>query len=186
MLWKYDCATEFHRREMLQMRQEVLLSPEWTIRPFLREERYAELAESVGEKALETAGRAMTLAIIDDVWSDYLANVAELRGSVIWTSWSAGDPVRQALAGGPEFSEPLQKFLKGELEIYEDFRRTVSEGIEEAFEMARARNGAIEFENAERLERGATWTYVTTDQPFGTLTERVLKGLKQKLFRKQR
>ena len=25
-------------------------------------------------------------------------------------------------------------------------------------------------------ERGAVWTYVTTDQPFGTMSERIIKG----------
>ena len=29
-------------------------------------------------------------------------------------------------------------------------------------------------------ERGAVWTYLTTDQPFGTWTERVLRGLRRK------
>ena len=31
-------------------------------------------------------------------------------------------------------------------------------------------------------DRGAVWTYLTTDQPFGTLTERVLKGIRKKLW----
>jgi hypothetical protein len=128
----------------------------------------------------------MALAIIDDIWSDYLANVTELRGSVIWASWAIGDPVRQMLAGGPEFAEPLQKFLQGELKIYEDFERCVEEGIAEALETAVIRNGVIEFQGAAKLERGATWTYVTTDQPFGTFTERVIRGLRLKFSKKQR
>jgi hypothetical protein len=32
-------------------------------------------------------------------------------------------------------------------------------------------------------ERGATWTYLTTDRPFGNYTERILKALVAK-FRK--
>ena len=45
-LWKYDCATEYHRREMYVMRREVLLSPEWSVRSMLadRAEVYDELA----------------------------------------------------------------------------------------------------------------------------------------------
>ena len=118
-----------------------------------------------GRDVVESSGREMTLAIIDDVWSDYLANVAELRGSVIWTSWAVTtDPVRQMIAGGTEFGEPLQKFLQGELKIYEDFQKLVPEGIAEAFATATVRDGRIEFQGAERLERGATWTYVTSDQ----------------------
>jgi preprotein translocase subunit SecA len=185
-LWKYDAAVEFHRREMHEMRREVLLSPEWRASSFAEDPAvYGSLMEAAGERAVEAAGRELALAIIDDVWSDYLANVAELRGSVIWTSWAVGDPVRQMLAGGPEFAEPLQKFLKGELKIYEDFQRCVAEGIAQALANARVRDGVVEFEGAEKLERGATWTYVTTDQPFGTFTERIVQGLRAKLSKKQ-
>ena len=31
-------------------------------------------------------------------------------------------------------------------------------------------------------DRGAVWTYLTTDQPFGAWTERVLKGIQKKLW----
>lgn len=185
-LWKYDCATEFHRREMHELRREILLSAEWSVSSFARDPAaYRKLVEAAGELAVEKAAREMALAIIDDVWADYLANVAELRGSVIWTSWAIGDPVRQMLAGGAEFAEPLQKFLKGELRIYEDFLRYVKDGIAEALATASVREGVIEFPGAERLERGATWTYVTTDQPFGTFTDRVMQGLRAKFSAKR-
>jgi preprotein translocase subunit SecA len=115
---------------------------------------------------VETAGRRITLAIVDEIWADYLANVAELRGGVIWTSWGSGDP--------------LLKFLTGEREIYDDFEESVKDGVAEAFENAIVSQGAVTFENTGRLERGATWTYVTTDQPFGTYTERVMKGFRKK------
>jgi preprotein translocase subunit SecA len=165
-LWKYDCAVEFHRRAMYEMRREVLLSPDWSVASMLADEHYRELVEAAGEDAVETAGRQITLAIVDEIWADYLANVAELRGGVIWTSWGSGDP--------------LHKFLTGEREIYDDFEQSVKEGIAEAFESAIVSQGAVKFENTERLERGATWTYVTTDQPFGTFTERVMKGFRKK------
>ena len=32
-------------------------------------------------------------------------------------------------------------------------------------------------------ERGATWTYLTTDEPFGHLTERIMQGLKRMIRR---
>jgi hypothetical protein len=32
-------------------------------------------------------------------------------------------------------------------------------------------------------ERGATWTYLTTDEPFGHLTERILQGLRRMIRR---
>ncbi|HVW09200.1 MAG TPA: hypothetical protein VHC90_11500, partial [Bryobacteraceae bacterium] len=162
MLWKYDCATEFHRREAYQMRRKVLVSPEWSVASVLPDEQFAELIATAGEEVVEREGRRITLAVIDEIWADYLANETDLRSSLLWTSWSSGDP--------------LLKYLTVERDIYEDFLRCVDEGVAAAFAEARVGEGVIEFENPERLERGATWTYVTTDQPFGLFTERVFKG----------
>jgi preprotein translocase subunit SecA len=162
MLWKYDCATEFHRREAYAMRRKALVSPEWSVAEMLPDAQYAALVETAGVEAVEREGRRIALATMDEVWADYLANETDLRSSLIWTSWSSGDP--------------LHKFLIVERDIYEDFLRSVDEGVAAAFAAARVDAGSIEFENPERLERGATWTYVTTDQPFGLFTERMFKG----------
>jgi preprotein translocase subunit SecA len=56
--------------------------------------------------------------------------------------------------------------------------------------------GRLDDEIAARLEeaqqkgldpaqRGATWTYLTTDRPFGDFTERVLRGLTRKFQKRQ-
>src|SRR5262249_47849196 len=145
-----------------------LLSGDWSIRSMLREEQYAGLIGVLEQDALENAGREIALALIDDLWADYLANVSELRGGIHWISWAGGDP--------------LYKFLTGVQEIYADFQDCLQEEIAEAFATAVIRDGEVHFRKSERLERGATWTYVTTDQPFGTFTERVMKGLRRKFL----
>ncbi len=162
MLWKYESALEHHRQEVHTLRREILLSPAWSIRSMLPEEQIHDLAEVLPEDVLETAGRQIALAIIDDLWADYLANVAELRGGIHWVSWGGRDP--------------LYEFLTGVREIYDDFHECLKEDIADAFASADIRNGEIHFQNRERFERGATWTYLTTDQPFGTLGERIMKG----------
>jgi preprotein translocase subunit SecA len=60
------------------LRREILLSPDWSVRSMLPDEQYDELALAVDRDALEKAGRQLALAVIDDLWADYLANVAEL------------------------------------------------------------------------------------------------------------
>ncbi len=64
---------------------------------------------------LEQAGRELALAILDDLWADYLANVAELRGGIHWVSWGGRDP--------------LYEFLTGVQEIYADFHACLREEI---------------------------------------------------------
>jgi len=136
----------------------------------LPNEQYEELVQSVDGDALDKAGRQLALAVVDDLWADYLANVAELKGGIHWVSW-----------GG---RNPLYEFLSGEREIYEDFQRCLREEITAAFAAAEIRNGEIHFQTGQRFERGATWTYVTTDQPFGTLGDRIVKGLWRKFAKR--
>jgi len=169
-LWKYESVAEHHRRDVYGLRREILLSPGWSVASMLPEERYGELREAVGADALERAGRGLTLAVIDDVWADYLANVAELRGGIHWVSWGGRDP--------------LYEFITGVRDIYDDFHRRVKEEIEDAFAAAEIRDGEIRFQNEARFERGATWTYLTTDQPFGTLGERIMKGIRRKFVKR--
>jgi preprotein translocase subunit SecA len=170
MLWKYESVIEHHRSEVHSLRREILLSDSWTIRSMLAEEQYGALVEAAGEDALERAGRGLALAVIDDLWADYLANVAELRGGIHWVSWGGRDP--------------LYEFLSGVQEIYADFQECLREEIAEALRSAEIRDGEIRFQNQERFERGATWTYLTTDQPFGTLGERITKGLRRKFLKR--
>ena len=170
MLWKYESATEHHRREVCSLRREILLSPNWSIGSMLREEQYGELSEALDHDTLEKAGRAVALLILDDLWADYLANVAEVRGGIHWVSWGGRDP--------------LYEFLVSVREIYEDFHDSLRKEIADAFASADIRDGEIHFRSVEGSERGATWTYLTTDQPFGTLGERAMKGLRRKFSRR--
>jgi preprotein translocase subunit SecA len=169
-LWKYDCAVEYHRNETRGLRQEILLFPTWSLDAILPEEQYEDLVRRVEKDVLEKAGRKLALVVIDDLWPDYLANVAELKDGIHWVSWAGRDP--------------LYQFLTGEQEIYADFQRNLKETIADAFATAAIRNGRIDFQNAERFEPGATWTYISTDQPFGTLGERIMKGLKRKFLKR--
>ncbi|HWF07760.1 MAG TPA: hypothetical protein VG297_04810 [Bryobacteraceae bacterium] len=169
-LWKYESVIEHHRREVRELRARVLLSEEWSVASLLSEEQYRDLIAVAGIEAVERAGRELALATIDDLWADYLANIAELRGGIHWVSWTGKDP--------------LHTFLVSEREIYDDFNARLEDEIAEAFAAAEVREGEVRFQAPERFERGATWTYLTTDQPFGTLGERIAKSIKQKFLRR--
>jgi preprotein translocase subunit SecA len=93
-----------------------------------------------------------------------------LKGGAHWVSWGGRDP--------------LFEFLQGVREIYADFERRLNEEMAAAFRTAELRDGEIRFAEEERFERGATWTYLTTDQPFGTLGERAMRGLRRKFLRR--
>ena len=56
------------------------------------------------------------------------------------------------------------------------FHRCLKEDLAGAFATAEIRDAEIHFQKGDLLERGATWTYIPTDQPFGTLGKRIMKG----------
>jgi preprotein translocase subunit SecA len=118
----------------------------------LQERRQAAL----DDPSLAEDERILTLLTIDDLWSDYLAAVAELRAGTIWISLGGGNP--------------MGDFLQRLHAMFEELQQAIDDEID-----ARLQAGGSARVEARR--RGATWTYLTTDEPFGTMTERAMRGL---------
>lgn len=108
--------------------------------------------------------RVATLRAIDDAWADYLSDVAEFRSGLHWHSWGGRDPYRQCMA-----------FIH---QAFTEMETRLPQQIKERVAAAQAGSGP------DPNERGAVWTYVTTDQPFGTMSERIMKGMLSALRRK--
>jgi preprotein translocase subunit SecA len=132
-LRKYESVVEGQRQQIADRRQRVLTAP------------------SASE--LE---RLVTLDTIDELWSDYLAVVSELRASTIWVSLGGGNPFRE--------------YLQTVHAMFQELTRTIDDEIAARLERTTAHE-------IQPRQRGATWTYLTTDEPFGTMTERVMRRL---------
>ncbi|HET9360579.1 MAG TPA: hypothetical protein VFO58_12575, partial [Vicinamibacterales bacterium] len=132
-LRKYETVVEGQRQRIADRRQQVLTGP-----------------------SASELDRLVTLDTIDELWSDYLAVVSELRASTIWVSLGGGNPFRE--------------YLRTVHEMFQELTRTIDEEI--TVRLQRAATHGI-----EPRQRGATWTYLTTDEPFGTMTERLMRRL---------
>ena len=132
-LRKYETVVEGQRQQIAERRQRVLTG------------------EQASTSELE---RLVTLDTIDDLWSDYLAVVSELRASTIWVSLGGGSPFRE--------------YLLTVHAMFQELTRTMDEEIAARLERAT-------IEGIEPRQRGATWTYLTTDEPFGTMSERLMR-----------
>jgi preprotein translocase subunit SecA len=108
--------------------------------------------------------RLVALRAIDDLWAAYLENVSELRSGIHWHSYTGHDP--------------LYSFLTKIDEMYRELDAGIDAEIAARIEEART-NGI------DPSQRGATWTYLTTDNPFGDYTERLIRGLTRKVSKKQ-
>jgi preprotein translocase subunit SecA len=135
LLHKYESTIEGQRLKMQALRQSIL----------------------TGEKPCNSElERVVALRTIDDLWSQHLSNVAELRAGVPWVSWGGRDQLHTFLTKAHEWFEELEASLDDEIA-----RRLVD----------------VESGGPDPRERGAVWTYLTTDQPFGTWTQRVTRGV---------
>ena len=104
--------------------------------------------------------RVISLRTIDDLWSGHLSAITELRSGVHWVSWGGRDPLYEYLTRVHQWFQELEESLEAET----------------AYRLEEAQSGGL-----DPTERGATWTYLTTDQPFGTWTERVIRGVRRKV-----
>jgi preprotein translocase subunit SecA len=104
--------------------------------------------------------RLVSLRTIDDLWAQYLATITDLREGVQWLSWGGRDPLHEYLTSVHSLFMQLEEELDPEIAT---------------------RLEAAEAAGLDPSQRGATWTYLTTDQPFGTATERIMRGLVRKL-----
>ena len=116
--------------------------------------------------------RQITLRVIDDLWSDYLARLEDFRAGIPWQSYAAVP----GFFVGVDYRDPHFTFLRQIDEWFPDLEAAIP--VEVARRLAKAvADGSVSFG-----DRGAVWTYLTTDQPFGAWTERVLKGIRKKLL----
>ena len=124
-----------------------------------RQRWQARRQEVLTDEEMPALERLVTLQAMDEFWSGYLAAITELRQGVHWVSWGGRDP--------------LHEYLRSVDVNFHEMEDTLEEAIDERLE--EVREGRI-----DPNERGATWTYLTTDQPFGTWTERVFRGIRRK------
>ncbi len=103
--------------------------------------------------------RLVRLTTIDDLWSDYLAEIADYRSGIHWVSWSGRDPLHEYLMTVDSMFQELQ--VRIEKESVRRLKEAEAKGVRPS-------------------QRGATWTYLTTDQPFGTAGDRLIQGAMRK------
>jgi preprotein translocase subunit SecA len=112
-----------------------------------------------------------TLRTIDELWADYLARVTELRSGLPWVAYAGTTPFFLSL----DHRDPRHVYLVKIHEWFPELEASLPDEIARRLAEAEAGGGK------NPADRGAVWTYLTTDQPFGTWSERVVRGLRRKL-----
>lgn len=132
-LFKYDQVLEGHRHVTQTIRRSVLFGD------------------------VECPDSQTALLAIDEIWADYLAEIAELKSGIHWVSFGGKDP--------------FHTFLQEAEAIFADARSRMEAAIADP-----QANGP-----SEDFQRGATWTYLTSDQPLGDINQRFFRGVGEKV-----
>ena len=160
-LWRYEGVLEQQRRIVHERRRAALLGSAGLLAE-RAEERFAELAAQFGQPLMDRVERVITLAKIDEFWSDYLEHVTGLREGIHWVTLAGHDPVHE--------------FRKSAIEIFDQLLIDLDDAIVETFVAAEITMNGINPCDADLLDTSSTWTYLTNDQPMGDLAQRLFKG----------
>ena len=132
-------------------------------------ERCAEIEEKVGEEGLTRAVRVIVLAHLDQAWSDHLAALDEVREGIHL----------RALAR----ESPLDEFRKIAGEMFDPFFDVVYERAAATLADADVTDTAVTHTGPRRPT--STWTYLITDDPFGSEADRFLTGVRSAVRRRR-
>jgi preprotein translocase subunit SecA len=113
--------------------------------------------------------KLVALRTIDELWADYLARMAEFRSGLPWLDWGTPGLPMLTLDRRTSQYEYAQKIHQWFTELEAELPVEIARRVEEAQQTG-----------ADPGERGAVWTYLTTDQPFGSWASRVASGLRRK------
>ena len=160
--WRYGLIVETQRAAVLRHRKIVMRSDRAV--KLIEEStpaRCAEVREKLGEAALTTAVRLIVLAHLDEAWSDHLAVLDNVREGIHL----------RALAR----ESPLEEFRKIANDLFDPFFDVVYERAAATLDGADVTDVAIAHTGPQRPT--STWTYLVTDDPFGSEADRFLTGL---------
>jgi preprotein translocase subunit SecA len=166
--WRYNVLLEQHR-QLLAKKRDALLTTD-AVETLLAEralEKYEELVEEHGEERVLEVARTIALYHVDYAWAQHLADMTDLR-----------EGIHLRVLGN---QDPLDEYHR---EAIPAFRRLLAEVDDKTVEDFEALELTDDWEPADAglVRPSATWTYVVSDNPFGSEMERFFAGM-VKLFR---
>lgn len=167
--WRYGSVTEAQRTAVLQHRG-LVLHGERAVRLIeeAQPQRCGEIREAAGNEALAAAARQIALAHLDRAWSDHLAVLDDVREGIHL----------RALAR----ENPLDEYRKIAQERFDDFFERVYAAAADTLLNAEVTAAGVAHPAVKRPT--STWTYLVTDDPFGSEADRLLTGVRSSVRRR--
>ena len=169
-LFKYSSIVE-GQRGLVATRRRDALHGATEIYVEAAPQRYAELVATAGEAGVREAERQISLALIDELWADHLARVADIREGIHLHSLSGSNPFG---AG----QDPLVAFHREVAAAFSEAWDRLDEAIIDRMHAAHVTSAGVDLQREGLDVPAATWTYIVNDDPFGSLAQRVASRLR--------
>jgi len=152
-LCEYSALIEQQRRIVFGERQEILLGDVFA--DFCRSEapqQYKAYVGKLGEAGLRDLCRVIGLCHLDRFWSQYLADIADIREGI--HLMHLGRRV------------PIIEFRKMAIDLFETSREGMQTAMLTTFQEVEIRDGKADLDAAGVNAPSATWTYLVNDNPY--------------------
>jgi preprotein translocase subunit SecA len=171
--WRYTRLIERQRHDLLTHRDKVLREAYAAEKlEKAHPEKFGELKEKLGDdqEKLEQLCREVLLFHVDQLWSDHLAYLTDVRESIHL----------RALAR----ETPLDEFHRAAIP---EFHKIIAEADSRAaktLEEAELTDDGIDLGDAGVRRANTTWTYLVHDNPFDSDFEQTIKKVRSMIKRK--
>jgi preprotein translocase subunit SecA len=172
-LFKYSSIVE-GQRELVAARRADALVGATGILAATAPQRYQELLATAGDTGIRLAERQVSLALLDELWADHLARVADIREGIHL----------HALAGTSPFGagqDPLVAFHRAVADAFGLAWGGLDDDIVTRLLTAHVTSQGVDLEREGLDVPASTWTYIINDDPFGDLAQRVASRLRNKV-----
>jgi preprotein translocase subunit SecA len=152
-LCKYSSLIEKQRQVLFKRRQDILFDQ--TATEFFRiqkPKKFAAYAALIGEESLRNVCNMISLYHIDTYWSDYIAEIADIR-----------EGIHLKRLGG---QDPFHEFQKLALQAFDRLLTDLEKKLIQVFNKLPVQDGTLNEEKLGIKVPTATWTYLVNDNPF--------------------
>lgn len=168
-LFVYSDVLE-HLRQLLFQKRTLWLTTDSCLELFQCHSRQflEKLTAAVGKENVLKAARKIMIMSLDQAWSQYLAEIADLREGIHFTRFEA-----LGLMGGPE---PVVVFQKQAIAMFEHLESEIEAQALDAFHAITVEDGIIKLDQSVLKAPSSTWTYLINDDPFDLKSLASLEG----------
>jgi preprotein translocase subunit SecA len=165
-LWNYTFLIEQQRNILFQQR-ESFLRGDHALRYFKTHlpEDFAVIEKKLAKEKLSALCRSISLRCIDRHWSDYLAEVTDIR-----------EGIHLRRIGG---QNPLFEFQRIIIDLFEKRQKDIESSILQsihALTIGSQKEGSVICPESPTKSPSSTWTYMINDNPFDPMLEIQLSG----------